>query len=747
MSSRFFQPIGILLVFVFLTPLFAPLKAETIPVFYVNAKNKSDTEAALNLYYSIKSKIPDFEKKADNSLALTTDQTTFDYVLVPRAQKIMENIPDEYKKYLEVLGSVLCDTDTLGDGKLSQNEAIVSNLTTDIARSTNCSSFGVFSNYSNMDSPIVGRNLDWGSNEYMRGLQAITVLKNKIGQTVVNIGFSGIASVASGFNSNGLFVAVHDSPLGNAYPGADGKRSYGFDLAYVLETCSSINEAKDFLYDKPYTYSYNILLADETDIKVLEHPQGQNGQLRAYDSTLRSELTWGKTDQLAVVNCFALEASPDNNILYAYSSTRWNRFKDLAIFNSGSPADMDDVESIMLDTANSPDSIFNSITMQSMVFSPIDRHLRLYTVPNSGTHPADPEMTAYPDLLKLNLNKMIAWNNTLVVDFGQSRGLRYYDGTWHELPGWGDVLDMIIWGDKLVVDFGKDRGLYYYDASAQLHPLSGWDTTSNMMIWNDGATDNLVVDFGTDRGIYYHNGGNWGKLTGWGDVGKMLVWDHKLVVDFDKGRGLYDYGISTHWHKLSSWDSAANMVAWNDGSLENLTVDFGIKRGLYNYKNGTWAKLSGWDSSAHMMVWNNMPVVDFGNNRGLFTYNNATSSWNRITGWDNGSDIMICGSDLIVDFGQGRGMYKNNGSNWSNLSDLDDTSDMLAWGSDIVVDFGNGRGLYEYSSGWNQLTDWDDTTDMLVCGSNLYVDFGPGRGISSYNGSTWTSLTEWSTAD
>ena len=323
------------------------------------------------LYYKTKARIPEFEQLGDRNLAATTDQTTFDYVMLPRAEKILENLPEKYKTRLNTLKAFLGDEDIIGDDELSYNEAIVSNLMADIGRSTNCSSFGVFDNYSSLNSPIVGRNFDWGSNEYMRALQAITVLEDssKIG---VSIGFTGISSVTTGFNSDGLFVAMHDSPIGNAYPGADGKRSYGFDLTYVLETCSTIDEAKNFLYNKAYTYSYNILLADESSVQILEHPEGQNGQLRSYDSPLRPELTWGATNQIGVVNCFALQASPANSASYFYSSTRWNRLKELATFNSVSPASMGDIESIMLDTANSPGSIFNSITMQSLVFSTID---------------------------------------------------------------------------------------------------------------------------------------------------------------------------------------------------------------------------------------------------------------------------------------------------------------------------------------------------------------------------------------
>ncbi len=718
-----------------------------IPVIYLNTQNKSDTEVGLNLYYAIKKKIPDFEILADRHLAESTSQTTFDYVLLPRAEKIFENIPENYKNRLKALQAVLDDEDIIGDDKLSYNEAIVSNLTGDIGRSTNCSSFGVFNNYSNLNSPIVGRNFDWGSNEHLRALQAITVLEDasRIG---VSIGFAGIASVTNGFNSNGLFVAIHDSPMANAYPGADGKRSYVFDLTHVLETCSSIEEAKDFLYNKPYTYSYNILLADENNIQILEHPQGENGQLRSYDSTLRPELTWGKSNQIGVVNCFALQDSPANNVSYFFSSTRWNRLMDLAVFDSDNPASMDDVESIMLDTANSPSSIFNSITMQSMVFSTIDRHLRLYTIPISGSHPADPEMTDYPSLLKLNPNKMLMWDSKLVVDFGEERGLYSFDGNdWSKLSGWGNVAGMIIWNDRLVIDFGQDRGLHYYDT--QWHELSGWDTTANMLTWDDGSNTHLVVDFGNDRGLYYHDSSNWQKISDWDDAGKIIVWDNKLVIDYDSGRGLYSYGPGPNFEKLAEWDSVSNMMPWNDGTSEFLAVDFGLNRGIYTFHEGSWSKLAAWDSSSHMMTWDNKLVVDFAQDRGIYYFD---TQWHQLSGWDNCADIQEWDSgasnNLVVDFGQERGLYfYNTTQHWQKLAGWDDVHKIIPWGDKLTIDFGNSRGLYTLDGSiWNKLSGWDDTSQIINNGNDIVVDFGCGRGVHSYD-TKWEALSTWSIAD
>jgi hypothetical protein len=49
---------------------------------------------------------------------------------------------------------------------------------------------------------------------------------------------------------------------------------------------------------------------------VLEHPQGVNGTLRIFNSELISDIFWGKTNQIAVVNFFALSD-------YSNGSNNW----------------------------------------------------------------------------------------------------------------------------------------------------------------------------------------------------------------------------------------------------------------------------------------------------------------------------------------------------------------------------------------------------------------------------------------
>ena len=357
--------------------------AATVPIIYVDARDRSGTEIGAAVGNSIKAKFPAIALKMDayltefiGNIAYQTgdsSQDLFDYYAVPRINAVKNNVEERYKAEVNAIGSSLglSGTDVLGDGVLSSNELWAIQLLPDIARETNCSGFGVFGDYSISGSSIVGRNLDWHTTLDFQSIQAITVYLYE-DRALVNIGFAGFAGVLTGYNSNGLFGAILDSPLGGEYPDWPyDKRSYVFDLRYALEVFTSISQASNYLYDKPYTFSHNMLFADTTDVQVLEHPQGMNGQLRTDQSILQSDLSWGRSNQIAVVNFFALAGLPANERYY-HNYDRWDRFYELAGFNAGSKASSEEIGSIMIDTLG---GIFNNGTVQSLVFSTAEKNI------------------------------------------------------------------------------------------------------------------------------------------------------------------------------------------------------------------------------------------------------------------------------------------------------------------------------------------------------------------------------------
>ncbi len=372
----------------------------TLPVFHVDAKDKTGVGIGTTLGKAFKKQFPEIEKIYDTYLASFVDQKQFNEWVQKRVNVIKPNIDPAYRDEVNAIASTwtLSSLDQLGDGFLSENEFWVIQLIPDVGRQTNCSGFGVWGNFSALNSPIVGRNMDWYTNEELRSLQAITVYEYD-NQSIVNIGFAGYIGVISGFNSEGLFVAHLDSAIGKAYPEPPiGDDAIVFDLRKVLETQKRISMAARDLSKPQYGFSHNILMADTFDVQVLEQPQGQQAHLRSNTSPLKIGMSWGKVNQIAVVNCFVLKSSPANCIS-TVNRYRWHRFKTLAQFNRENQAQVKDVSNIMFDTANPLQEIFNQNTVQSMVFTPKDKRLYLYSVPISGIHSTHPVMHEIVGLL------------------------------------------------------------------------------------------------------------------------------------------------------------------------------------------------------------------------------------------------------------------------------------------------------------------------------------------------------------
>jgi hypothetical protein len=382
------------IIFFLMTVFFAMKATAIIPIFVVETYNKTGTQIGTELGIAIKNQFPEIDKQYDSYLASFVDQETFDRWVQQRVNVLKMNIKPAYKDEIDAIASVwgLSLHDKLGDGFLSWNEYWLLQLIPDVGRQTNCSGFGVFNQASALDSPIVGRNMDWITTQAIRSIQAITVYQNNNNQ-VVNIGFAGYLGIISGFNHNGLFVAHLDSKLGGHYPDPPvGDHAIVFDLREVLEKYDRINYAARQLSKFQYGFSHNILMADQKNVQVLEQPQGQSAHLRTDTSQLKTEKSWDKHNQIAVVNCFVLKASP-NNCMSSVDDLRWHRFKTLAQFNRDYPAYRKDVVQIMFDTANPQQEIFNEKTVQSMVFTPIDQRLYLYTTPVSGKQSPYPVMT------------------------------------------------------------------------------------------------------------------------------------------------------------------------------------------------------------------------------------------------------------------------------------------------------------------------------------------------------------------
>jgi hypothetical protein len=114
----------------------------------------------------------------------------------------------------------------------------------------------------------------------------------------------------------------------------------------------------------------------------------------------------------------------------------------------------------------------------------------------------------------------------LAVDFGDTYGLYYYDGsTWSQ----ANVEWLAVYGDKLVGDFGDTYGLHEYNGTSwtQISEVSPDNTGNTMVAYGNG----LAVDSGDTYGLYYYDGSTWSQLSA-ANVEWLAVYGDKLVGDF-----------------------------------------------------------------------------------------------------------------------------------------------------------------------------------------------------------------------
>jgi Acyl-coenzyme A:6-aminopenicillanic acid acyl-transferase len=387
---------------------FSPLNADARPViFNIDASRDDGTQIGNFIGAEVKKNFPDVEQQYDHYLDFLFSPRQFKQ-LIPQIKVLKSVVEPIYQDEVNAIAASwqLTAPDKLGDGKLSLNEFWLLQLLPDLTALNKGTAFAVTNRSDN--NPIVGRNVDWKSTEDLKNLQTISLYHYE-NRTVVNIGFAGWVGVISGFNEQGLFVSVLDaSELQTANARAPQQAS-GFELRNILKNQNTLVAASEVLAEGRYARNLQFVLADQKNVAVLEQPLGKIGKLRKTDSLISPKMNWNHSDYLATVGCFVLKSSPQN----CYSSNdyyRWGRLKQLLRGFAEQDLSVNNVIALMLDQANIHQAIFNENTLQTLVFTPKDQTLYLYTQPTLKTKRAQPLVEKYQFI------KTIEHSKTSLVD-------------------------------------------------------------------------------------------------------------------------------------------------------------------------------------------------------------------------------------------------------------------------------------------------------------------------------------------
>lgn len=178
-------------------------------------------------------------------------------------EKMVAGFPPEYRTELEALVKA---------SNADRPSVVVGNTFFDLKKVIACSSLLVGPDRSSVDGPLLGRNLDYPSLDYIHHYSLVTVIRPAGKHAFASIGFPGLIGVLSGMNDAGLalgILEVYDAPEGEKCFDPKGI-PYALCNRKILEECTTIIEAKKYLEKLPRTNIINLVMADRDGVAILE---------------------------------------------------------------------------------------------------------------------------------------------------------------------------------------------------------------------------------------------------------------------------------------------------------------------------------------------------------------------------------------------------------------------------------------------------------------------------------------------
>ncbi|PWQ97164.1 C45 family autoproteolytic acyltransferase/hydolase [Leucothrix arctica] len=408
----------------------AAAESQKLPIIYIDATTLSAKQTGLEVGRQSKRLFPNIERRYDIHLKSTLSQSTFNDIVQHHLPTLLQTLDRQYKEEINGISGAwqLVTNNKLGDGKLSLDEFKVLNLLPDLGYPPMGSGFGVFGRSAENRQTLVGRNLDMSSTPQLRSLQAITVYYYKNDNVVVNIGFAGILSVVTGYNNKGLFLSLLSARNMNPYKqfgenNIEHLHSSVFAIKKALTDKIDIKKANHILSGKHYSADFNFLIADKEKVEVLESSSSEHiSKLRKWDSDTFQDSTSDSSQQISVVNCFALRVLP-NNCYDPNNIVRLSRFHELTKFNIKNPATLEKLSLVMLDSNKYLYEIFNTKTLQSVIYKPSNNSLYLYASSINNEKKQPPEYKVYLDIIKKKstnfslLSLIEKWFNWILLFF------------------------------------------------------------------------------------------------------------------------------------------------------------------------------------------------------------------------------------------------------------------------------------------------------------------------------------------
>ncbi|MBP5761691.1 MAG: hypothetical protein J6W48_01825, partial [Lachnospiraceae bacterium] len=229
--------------------------------------------------------------------------------LEKRIMSLISGLPDEYREEVESFARTIADGEEgyLENGKLSYIEALTMQLIPDALRPTACSALSIGGSRTESGERLTMRNLEWslGSSAQMTQIHAVTFMK-KGENSITAISVLGLFDMITAVNDDGVMVGILDVGTVNRMPFVyEGKKSYTFDIRYVLENFDNAADAAKYLSENSgsYTWCHNLLVTDRRDAFCCENATAEavaegraRSVIRTPETPLMEGLAWDTPD-------------------------------------------------------------------------------------------------------------------------------------------------------------------------------------------------------------------------------------------------------------------------------------------------------------------------------------------------------------------------------------------------------------------------------------------------------------------
>jgi hypothetical protein len=258
--------------------------------------------------------------------------------VVKRCDQFYNELSDDYRDELDGFADAVSGNSEgiKKDGIFSDVEVRLLQFIPDALRGTACSGISVDGSMTASGKRISSRVLEWqlgSENQISRGHSVVHYLNGD--RSFTSVTYLGFFPILTAVNDDGVMLSEYDVGSWNGEPFVyESKRSYTYDMRYVVEEYTTAQECAEYLVANAENYPYcvNVMATDDNDALVAELVvESEDGApvIRDSSTELMKYVEWSDPACICVVNSFAAQGNADKLSIYEENIIRWKKYEKL----------------------------------------------------------------------------------------------------------------------------------------------------------------------------------------------------------------------------------------------------------------------------------------------------------------------------------------------------------------------------------------------------------------------------------